>query len=105
MLKRGELDRGVAEIVDAESMVPKDRLLRRTADEEMAETGYLFPKAVLIDGTHIKANANIKKPGENTSNMTRQQRFLLPTPLTRRPISAKRYLMTTEHFARIPETA
>ncbi|MGN0769861.1 MAG: hypothetical protein ACI4N0_03980 [Christensenellales bacterium] len=89
MLERGKLDRGIVEIVDAESMVPKDHLLPRTADKEVAETGYLFPKAVFIDGTHIKANANIKKPGENTSNMTRQQRFLLPTPLTRRPISAK----------------
>ena len=29
--------------------------------EEAAEAGYLSPKAVFIDGTHIKANANIKK--------------------------------------------
>ena len=29
--------------------------------EEVAETGYLSPKAVFIDGTHIKANANTKK--------------------------------------------
>ena len=28
---------------------------------EIAEAGYLSPKAVFIDGTHIKANANIKK--------------------------------------------
>lgn len=89
MLERGKLDRGIVEIVHAERMVPKDRLLRRTAEEKVAETGYLFPKAVFIDGTHIKVNANIKKPGENTSNMTRQQRFLLPTQLTRRPICAK----------------
>ena len=27
----------------------------------MAEAGYLSPKAVFIDGTHIKANANTKK--------------------------------------------
>ena len=27
----------------------------------MAETGYLKPEAVFIDGTHIKANANTKK--------------------------------------------
>ena len=29
--------------------------------EEIAEAGYLSPKAVFIDGTHIKANANSKK--------------------------------------------
>ena len=29
--------------------------------EEVAEAGYLAPKAVFIDGTHIKANANTKK--------------------------------------------
>ena len=29
--------------------------------EEIAEAGYLSPKAVFIDGTHIKANANNKK--------------------------------------------
>ena len=28
--------------------------------EEVAEAGYLSPKAVFIDGTHIKANANTK---------------------------------------------
>ena len=27
----------------------------------MAQAGYLSPKAVFIDGTHIKANANTKK--------------------------------------------
>ena len=157
MLERGKLDRGVVEIVDTESLVPRDHLLRkideavdfnrlyemveplysedngrpsvdpvvlfkmvliqhlyglpslrRTADEisanicyrwflgytlqeetphfstvsynfrhrftaetvdqvfawileEVAEAGYLSPKAVFIDGTHIKANANTKK--------------------------------------------
>lgn len=29
--------------------------------EEIADAGYLSPKAVFIDGTHIKANANTKK--------------------------------------------
>ena len=29
--------------------------------DEIAEAGYLSPKAVFIDGTHIKANANTKK--------------------------------------------
>ncbi len=29
--------------------------------EEIAEAGYLSPGAVFVDGTHIKANANIKK--------------------------------------------
>lgn len=29
--------------------------------EEVAEAGYLSPKAAFIDGTHIKANANTKK--------------------------------------------
>ena len=29
--------------------------------EEVAEAKYLWPKAVFIDGTHIKANANTKK--------------------------------------------
>ncbi len=29
--------------------------------EEVAEAGYLSPKTVFIDGTHIKANANTKK--------------------------------------------
>ena len=29
--------------------------------EEVAETGYLSPRAVFIDGTHIKTNANTKK--------------------------------------------
>ncbi len=29
--------------------------------EEIAEAGYLSPSAVFVDGTHIKANANIKK--------------------------------------------
>ena len=29
--------------------------------EEVAEAGYLSPKAVFIDGSHIKANANTKK--------------------------------------------
>ena len=157
MLERGKMDRGVIEIVDTESLVPKGHLLRkideavdfnrlyemveplysedngrpsvdpvvlfkmvliqhlyglpslrRTADEisanicyrwflgytlqeetphfstvsynfrhrftaetvdevfawileEVAEAGYLSPKAVFIDGTHIKANANTKK--------------------------------------------
>ncbi|MCG4774891.1 transposase, partial [Lawsonibacter sp. DFI.5.51] len=157
MLERGKLDRGVIEIVDTESLVPKGHLLRkideavdfnrlyemveplysenngrpsvdpvvlfkmvliqhlyglpslrRTADEvsanicyrwflgytlqeetphfstvsynfrhrfteetvdrvfawildEVAKAGYLSPKAVFIDGTHIKANANTKK--------------------------------------------
>ena len=157
MLERGKMDRGVIEIVDTESLVPKDHLLRkidaavdfnrlyemveplysedngrpsvdpvvlfkmvliqhlyglpslrRTADEisanicyrwflgytlqeetphfstvsynfrhrftaeivdqvfawileEVAEAGYLSPKTVFIDGTHIKANANTKK--------------------------------------------
>lgn len=28
---------------------------------KMADTGYLSPKAVFIDGIHIKANANTKK--------------------------------------------
>ena len=28
---------------------------------EAANAGYLSPKAVFIDGTHIKANANTKK--------------------------------------------
>ena len=28
--------------------------------EEVAQAGYLSPKAVFIDGTHIKANANTK---------------------------------------------
>ena len=156
-LDRGKLDRGIVEIVDTESLVPRDHLLRkideavdfnrlyemveplysedngrpsvdpvvlfkmvliqhlyglpslrRTADEisanicyrwflgytlqeetphfstvsynfrhrftaetvdqvfawileEVAEAGYLSPKAVFIDGTHIKANANTKK--------------------------------------------
>ena len=157
MLERGKMDRGVIEIVDTESLVPKGHLLRkideavdfnrlyemveplysedtgrpsvdpvvlfkmvliqhlyglpslrRTADEisaniccrwflgytlqeetphfstvsynfrhrftaetvdqvfawileEVAEAGYLSPKTVFIDGTHIKANANTKK--------------------------------------------
>ena len=157
MLERGKLDRGILEIVDTESLVPKDHLLRkidaavdfnrlyemveplyceengrpsvdpvvlfkmvliqhlyglpslrRTAEEvslnvayrwflgytlkeetphfstvsynfrhrfteetveqvftwilsEIAEAGYLSTKAVFLDGTHIKANANIKK--------------------------------------------
>ena len=157
MLERGKMDRGILEIVDTESLVPKDHLLRkidaavdfnrlyemveplyceengrpsvdpvvlfkmvliqhlyglsslrRTAEEvslnvayrwflgytlkeetphfstvsynfrhrfteetveqvftwilsEIAEAGYLSTKAVFIDGTHIKANANIKK--------------------------------------------
>ena len=29
--------------------------------EEVAEAEYLWPKAVFIDGTHIKANANTRK--------------------------------------------
>ncbi len=29
--------------------------------DEIAEAGYLAPKAVFVDGTHIKANANTKK--------------------------------------------
>ena len=29
MLKRGKMDRGVVEIVDTESLVPKDHLLRK----------------------------------------------------------------------------
>ena len=29
--------------------------------DEIAEAGYLSPKAVFIDGTHIKANADNKK--------------------------------------------
>ena len=29
--------------------------------DEAAEAGYLSPKAVFVDGTHIKANANTKK--------------------------------------------
>ncbi len=157
MLQRGKMDRGVLEMVDTESLVPKDHLLRkidgavdwerlyemveplysedtgrpgvdpvvlvkmvlvqhlyglpslrRTAEEaslnvayrwflgyplqeetphfstvsynfrhrftedtvdqifawilaEIAEAGYLSPKAVFIDGTHIKASANTKK--------------------------------------------
>ena len=37
-----------------------DRIFRWIL-EEVAEAGYLSPKAVFIDGTHIKANANTKK--------------------------------------------
>ena len=29
--------------------------------DEVAKAGYLSPKAVFIDGTHVKANANTKK--------------------------------------------
>ena len=58
MLERGKLDRGIVEIVDAESMVTKDCLLRRT-EEEVAETGYLSPKAVFIVGKNIISNAAI----------------------------------------------
>ena len=104
MLERGKLDRGIVEIVDAESMVPKDHLLPRTADKEVAETGYLSSKAVFIDGTYIKTNA-AKEARREYFQYDKAADFLLSTPLTRRPISAKRYLMTTEHFARIPETA
>ncbi|WP_373166363.1 transposase [Agathobaculum sp. Marseille-P7918] len=35
--------------------------------EEVAQAGYLSPKAVFVDGTHIKANANTKKRRDNTS--------------------------------------
>ena len=34
--------------------------LRRRTAEELAEAGYLSAKAVFIDGTHIKMNANTK---------------------------------------------
>ena len=34
--------------------------------DEVAKAGYLSPKAVFIDGTHIKANANTKKQGFRT---------------------------------------
>ncbi len=46
----------------------RHRYTEETVDEvfawilsEAAEAGYLSPKAVFIDGTHIKANANTKK--------------------------------------------
>ena len=40
----------------------RHRFTEKTVDqEEIAEAGYLSPKAVFIDGTHIKANANNKK--------------------------------------------
>ena len=29
--------------------------------EEVARAGYLSPEVVFVDGTHIKANANLKK--------------------------------------------
>ena len=29
--------------------------------EEIAQAGYLSPEVVFVDGTHIKANANLKK--------------------------------------------
>ena len=42
--------------------------LRRTVEEifywilsEIERAGYLSPEAVFVDGTHIKANANLKK--------------------------------------------
>ena len=46
----------------------KHRFTTETVDQifawilnEIAEAGYLSPKAVFVDGTHIKANANTKK--------------------------------------------
>ena len=38
--------------------------------EEVADAGYLSPKAVFIDGTHIKANANTKKQVKAVIPMT-----------------------------------
>ncbi|MGO5097272.1 transposase [Agathobaculum sp. LCP25S3_E8] len=35
--------------------------------EEVAQAGCLSPKAVFVDGTHIKANANTEKRRDNTS--------------------------------------
>ena len=45
----------------------RHRFIEETVDhvfawilEEVAQAGYLSPKAVFVDGTHIKANANTK---------------------------------------------
>jgi hypothetical protein len=85
--ERGKLERGVLEMVDAESLAPQNHLLRKIdaagdwerlyamveplysedngrpsvdpvvlVKEEAASAGSLSPKAVLIDGTHIKTS-------------------------------------------------
>ncbi len=56
------MERGVYEIVDMESLAPKDH-------REIAEAGHLAPSAVFVDGAHIKANANIKKAEVTPGNV------------------------------------
>ena len=44
--------------------------------DEINSAGYLSPEAVFVDGTHIKANANIKKVVKQSMNDTEQRRIL-----------------------------
>ena len=78
--------------------------------EEVAQAGYLSPKAVFIDGTHIKANANAKKQVMaddarytlNTRNSTiggkRPSNRSLQTPRKNRPC----VIRSTEAWPRLP---
>ncbi len=62
--------------------------LRRTVEEifywilsEIERAGYLSPEAVFVDGTHIKANANlkkaVKKAGITIKKTNEQESFFL----------------------------
>lgn len=56
MLNKEKTDRYQIEFYCVDDLVPKNHLLRK-----IEKAGYLSPEAVFIDGTHIKANANMKK--------------------------------------------
>lgn len=71
MIKNAE-KRNVIEFVSLEEMLPQDHLLRkidaatveyvfRWVLKAAAEEGYLNTEAIFVDGTPIKANANLKK--------------------------------------------
>ena len=47
MLERGKLDRGIVEIVDTESLVPKDHLLRKIDEAVYFNRLYEIAKARL----------------------------------------------------------
>ena len=61
----------------------KNRFTEETIEEvfnwilyEIEHAGYLSPEAVFIDGTHIKANANIKKKVKRNVSQGRAQKML-----------------------------
>ena len=70
--------------------------------EEVAEAGYLSPKVIYVDGTHIKANANIKKQvkAEIPAASKRYAKELMEEVNADREAHGKRRLRRMDHPGR-----